>query len=87
MEHFVPSQIFLNNLFHILFMNKFSKRFYELRKEKGFTRTQVADKLFVSVRLISYWENGKRECDFDMLIKISEFFSVSIDYLLGKKDY
>ena len=68
-------------------MNKFSKRFYELRVEKGFTRAQVAEKLFVSVRLISYWENGKRECDFDMLIKISDLFSVSVDYLLGKKEY
>ena len=87
MEHFVPSQIFLNNLFHNSVMNKFSKRFYELRCEQNLTRAQVAEKLSVSVRLISYWENGKRECDFDMLIKISELFSVSIDYLLGKKEY
>ena len=55
--------------------------------EFGFSRAQLAEKLNVSVRLISYWENGHRECDFDMLIKIAELFSVSIDYLLGRKDY
>lgn len=67
--------------------NKFAQRIYELRVENNVTRAQLALKLNVSVRLISYWENGKRECDFDMLIKISEFFSVSIDYLLGKSEY
>ncbi|MBR2646039.1 MAG: helix-turn-helix transcriptional regulator [Clostridia bacterium] len=51
------------------------------------TRNQLASMLNVSVRLISYWENGKRECDFNMLIKIADIFSVSIDYLLGRKDY
>ncbi len=68
-------------------MNKFKDRFRELRIEKGATRQQVADDLFVSVRLISYWENGKRECNFDMLIKIAKYFSVSTDYLLGLSDY
>lgn len=68
-------------------MNKFSDRLSELRKEKNLTRVQLADTLKVSVRLISYWENGKRECDFDMLIQIASLFSVSIDYLLGVSDY
>ena len=68
-------------------MNKFKDGFRELRIEKGATRQQVADDLFVSVRLISYWENGKRECNFDMLIKIAKYFSVSTDYLLGLSDY
>lgn len=67
--------------------NKFSERLYELRIENNLTRAQLALNLNVSIRLISYWENGKRECDFDMLIKISNLFSVSIDYLLGNKEY
>ena len=67
--------------------NNFFERLYELRVESGLSRTQLAEKLNVSVRLISYWENGQRECDFDMLIKIADLFSVSIDYLLGRKDY
>lgn len=59
----------------------------ELRIENNFTRAQLAEKLNVSIRLISYWENGQRECDFDMLIKIADIFSVSIDYLLGRMEY
>ncbi len=67
--------------------NKFAERLNELRVEKSYTRSQLAEKLNVSVRLISYWENGKRECDFDMLIKIAELFSISIDYLLGRSEF
>ena len=67
--------------------NNFAKQLYSLRVENNFTRSQFADKLNVSVRLISYWENGKRECDFDMLIKIADLFSVSVDYLLCRKEY
>ena len=88
MEQFVPCQVKRNNLFYNLNMsNKFSERICELRLENNLTRSQLALKLNVSVRLISYWENGQRECDFDMLIKISNLFNVSIDYLLGKNDY
>ena len=58
-----------------------------LRTEKNLTRKQTADMLGVSVRLISYWENGERECDFAMLVKICALFSVSADYLLGITDY
>lgn len=67
--------------------NKFSEQLSGLRVSFNFSRAQLAEKLNVSVRLISYWENGQRECDFDMLIKIAELFSVSIDYLLGRKEY
>ena len=66
---------------------KFSERLKALRVESNLTRNALATKLSVSVRLISYWENGKRECDFNMLIKIADMFSVSIDYLLGKNEY
>lgn len=68
-------------------MNKFKERFRELRIEKNLSRKQIAQILFVSERLISYWEDGKRECSFDMLMKISYLFDVSIDYLLGKLDF
>ena len=67
--------------------NKFSEQLNGLRIENNLSRAQLAEQLNVSVRLISYWENGQRECDFDMLIKIADLFSVSIDYLLGRKEY
>ena len=67
--------------------HKFPEQLTALRIENNLSRIQLAEKLNVSVRLISYWENGQRECDFDMLIKIADIFSVSIDYLLGRTDY
>ncbi|MBO5927452.1 MAG: helix-turn-helix transcriptional regulator [Clostridia bacterium] len=88
MEHFVPCQINWNGLFYNISMNnKFFEQLCALRKENNLSRAKLAETLNVSVRLISYWENGKRECDFDMLIKIADLFSVSIDYLLGRKEY
>jgi len=67
--------------------NKFAKQLKTLREENLLTRAQLAEKLNVSVRLISYWENGQRECDFNMLITIANFFATSVDYLLGREDY
>jgi len=66
---------------------KFGERLKALRIENNFSKIKIAEKLNVSVRLVSYWENGERECDFNMLIKIADMFSVSIDYLLGRKEY
>ena len=67
--------------------NKFFERLLYLRTEKALSRKELAEKLGVSVRLISYWENSQRECDFNMLIKIADYFGVSIDYLLGREDF
>jgi len=67
--------------------NKFFERLAYLREEKNITRKQLAERLGVSVRLVSYWENNKRECDFDMLIKLADVLDVTIDFLLGREDY
>ena len=68
-------------------MNIFGKRLKELRIEANLSREKLANALSVSVRQISYWETGQRQCDFNTLIKIADFFSVSIDYLLGRTDF
>ncbi len=65
-------------------MNNFGEILKDLRLERNLSRKQLAETLQVSERLISYWENGKRECGFDMLIKIANLFDTTIDYLLGR---
>ena len=65
-------------------METFGERLALLRNEKEYSRKDLAKKLGVSVRQISYWECNQRECDFSMLIKISNLFEVSIDFLLRK---
>lgn len=67
--------------------NLFCNRLAEVRLENNLSRGELAVKLNVSPRLVCYWENGKRECSFDMLLKISEVLDVSIDYLLGKTEF
>ena len=66
--------------------NKFKERIKECRLNKKFSRKELALRLNVCERTISHWENGTRECDFDMLIKLSNLFEESIDFLLGKTD-
>ena len=55
-----------------------------LRKEKGITQKQAATALGISQALLSHYEKGIRECGLGFIIKVSEFYDVSCDYLLGK---
>ena len=54
----------------------------EIRKKKRFSQLKVAMDLCISREALSYYENGKRSPDLDMLVKMSEYFDVSIDYLI-----
>ena len=68
-------------------MKRFGERLNELRTEKGLSRNDLAKRLNVSVRSVSYWESGERECSFDMLVKIADLFETSVDFLLGRNEY
>ena len=61
-------------------------RIKELRNEKGITQADLAKILKISDRAVGYYENGDREPDYTTLLKIAEYFDVSIDYLLGRID-
>lgn len=58
----------------------------ELRKARGITMKELGDMLGVSESTISLYENGKREPSYELLLKIAEFFNVSVDYLLRGED-
>ena len=64
-------------------MAGFGERLLSLRQSKQLTQAEVAKYLDVTPKTISFYENGEREASFDTLIKLSEFFNVSVDYLLG----
>ncbi len=66
-------------------INQFSKRIRELRGEKNITQKELAVAVGVLERTVSYWEQGKRECDFDTLIQLAQYFNIT-DYLLGIAD-
>lgn len=55
----------------------------ELRKEKGITQEEFAEKLDVSGRTVSRWETGVNMPDISLLVEISEFFDVSIPEIIN----
>lgn len=72
----------------IIMINKndtFGKRFRELRAEKGLSQIALAKELQVSKSVISLWELDGSDPTLSNLIKISEYFKVSIDFLAGKE--
>lgn len=66
-------------------MNDFGRFLYALRKRKGWTQTELADKLGVTNQAVSKWENGDSFPDTGLLVPISELFGVSVDELLKGK--
>lgn len=57
-----------------------------LREEKNMLQEDLAKVLDVSQKTISNYETGERDMSTETLTKLSEYFNVSIDYLLGKSD-
>lgn len=63
-----------------------SQRLKQLREVKKITQKNLARALSVGVSTVAMWETGVRHPDHEMLVKIADFFGVSVDYLLGR-DY
>lgn len=61
-------------------------RIKELRNEKGLLQADVAKYINKSERMVGFYENGKRDPNTDTLIKLSELFDASVDYILGKSN-
>lgn len=61
-------------------------RIKELRKAKKMTQLKLALELNTSQNTISRYESGEREPSIKDLIKIADFFNVSVDYLLERTD-
>lgn len=59
----------------------------EIRKQKGYSQLKVAMDLAISREALSYYESGKRSPDIDMLVKLSDYFKVSVDYLIRGEEF
>lgn len=58
----------------------------KLRKEKGWTQNELADKLQVSDKAISKWESNKGDPSIEFLPALAELFGVTLDYLMTGKE-
>lgn len=58
----------------------------ELRKEKGISLKELGIAMGVAESTMSLYENGKRQPDYETLLKLAEYFNVTVDYLLRGND-
>lgn len=61
-------------------------RLKKLRKERNISQLKLSIDLNMNQNTISRYENMEREADYETLIKIAEYFGVSLDYLLGRTE-
>lgn len=63
-----------------------NERIKNLRCAIKLSQTELAEKLSVSKQTVSNWENNNIQPSIDTLIRIADFFSVTVDYLLGMEN-
>ena len=59
------------------------KRIRDLREDRELTQKEIASHLNCSQQVYSNYELGQRDIPTDVLIKLSAFYKVSVDYILG----
>lgn len=65
-------------------MSNFSSRLNELKKNNNISNQELADAVGISIRGLQFYLSGEKEPTLTKLIKIADFFNVSIDYLTGR---
>ena len=68
-------------------MKVFAERLKDLRNERGISQAQLAKTLGVSFGIVCYWETDRSEPTAPNLVKIADYFGVSVDYLLGRVNF
>ena len=64
---------------------EFHNKLYNLRKQKGLSQEELANRLNVSRQTVSKWEVGDSTPDMEKLIAISDMFGISLDELVMDK--
>ncbi len=59
----------------------------QVRQQRHWNQQKVAIDLHISRESLSYYENGKREPSLSLLVAMSKYFNVSIDYLITGEDF
>ena len=64
----------------------FSQRIYKLRKQRGLSQKELGEAVGLSHKAISTIESGSRSTTIEKLVLLADFFGVSTDYLLGRRE-
>ena len=67
-------------------MTKFADRLKSLQESKKYLKKDIADAVGISTMAYYRYETGERLPTTDILIKLADFFNVSLDYLVGRSD-
>lgn len=67
-------------------MSVFSERLLMLREQRHLTQRGISKELEISPRAYQYYEAGEREPQLSVLVRMADFYGVSIDYLAGRTD-
>lgn len=84
--------IIVNEYSHIWYnldmkKSKFGEILKNLRTEKNLTQGELAKVLGCSQSMLTRWENGECEPTAPYIMAVADFFAVSADFLLGRKEY
>ena len=61
-------------------------RLKELRKKKDLSQLRLAKEMNTTQNTVSRYETGEREPGIDELVKMADYFNVSVDYLIGRTE-
>ena len=61
-------------------------RIKELREEKNLSQIELANAIGTSQRNIGRWEKEENDATYTYLVKLADFFSCTLDYLIGRSD-
>lgn len=64
----------------------FSDRIIQLKKERKLLQKDIASSVGLSLRAYQYYEKGKKEPTLSVLLRLADYFDVSLDYLVGLSD-
>lgn len=64
----------------------FTERFQELLAQRNITTYKISKETDIGETLLGYWRRGERVPTLENLIKLADYFDISIDYLVGRSD-
>mgnify|MGYP000107559114 FL=1 len=62
------------------------QRIQDLRTDSDMSQKQLSEILHISQRSYSHYETGSRNIPVEMLIRLANYYDISVDYLVGRTD-
>ena len=62
------------------------QRIQDLRRDADMSQKQLSEILHISQRSYSHYETGSRNIPVEMLIRLANYYDISVDYLVGRTD-